>query len=67
MHACVSVNVLVEKCLCGPLMCILYVPTHLCLTREQLFVFRQWGQANEISVAEEMTFPGKSLWRKTGS
>lgn len=52
------------------LMCILFVHTHLCHTGEQLFVFRQWEQANEISVSEKISFffpPRKSLWKEAGS
>lgn len=32
-----------------------------------MFAFRQWHEANEIFVAEEISFfpPEKSLWRKT--
>lgn len=45
-------------------MCILHVPTHLCLSREQLFMFTQWGHANEISVAGEMSFSRKVIVAK---
>ena len=38
--------------------------THLCLSREDLFVFRQWDKGNKISAAEEISFSRKVIVEK---